>query len=54
MTKIISLSTFLEVLSQRVASETLTRPTYVEELSGLPLCKITLHVVIIMLAMPWH
>lgn len=40
LTKIVSLGTFLEFLSQRVAFETLTKPTYVEELSCLLLYKV--------------
>ena len=54
MTKIISINTFLEVVSQKVAFETLARPAYVEELSALPLCRIILHMVNIMFAMPLH
>lgn len=44
--KIISLKCVLQVQSQRVAFETLTRLTYIEELASLSSCKITPHMVI--------
>lgn len=42
----------LKVQSQRMAFETLTRHTYVEELFSVSLCKETLRMVIIIVAIP--